>query len=233
MNMNDIPKAIYAGVILTGLSFGAVAEPDASSTGKHAVGAGFGSYGGNLFYTYKHNDELHVRAIIHGFEGEDETLEISDIKYEGDVDGEGFGVAFDWYPLTEGWKQKLFFTGGVTQNQGEFNGEATSKLSSSINIGGANIAPGDIDGLTLDIEQESQLTPHIGIGFGNKIKRDSGFAFIAELGVAFTEKPTVTLTANDPGNNLTQENLSAEEKQIKDEFDTVVGYGSVGVSYHF
>ena len=233
MKMNDIANVIFIGLILTGLSFGAVAQSDEPSSSKHALGTGFGSYGANLFYTYKYSDKFHMRAGVHGFGGEDETFEISDIKYEGDLDGEGFGVSLDWYPLVDGWKQKLFFTGGLTQNSGEFTGEATSKLSGTINVGGAEISPGDIDGLTLEIEQKSQLTPHIGIGFGNKTLGDRGFSFMTEIGVAYTEKPNIKLTANDPSNNLTQANLSSEKKQIEDEFDRVVGYASVGVSYHF
>lgn len=224
---------LIVGTSLAALPLAALAETDEGYESKHAVGLGFSAYGGNLFYTYKYDEKFHIRTGIHGFEGEDETIEFSDNKYEGDYEGDGYSLAVDWYPVNEGWMQKVFFSGGLTKNEAEFKGEAISTLNGTINVGGATISPGDIDGLTLDIEHKSQVTPHIAVGWGNKINKKRGFAFVTEFGIAYTDKPEVTLTADDPSNNLTAQNLRDEEKEIEDEFDRFVGYGSVGVTYHF
>ncbi|PCK09324.1 MAG: hypothetical protein COA42_04780 [Alteromonadaceae bacterium] len=223
-----------AAVLATCIALPAAAENEGKSGGgKHAIGSSINNFGLGVFYTYKFRDNLHLRTTYHGASADDADLDVSGNDYEGDLDSDAFGVMVDWYPMDNGWKRNIFVSAGVTSFDFEFKGNATSKLNDNIVIGSQVISPGEIGGLNVSVESD-QVAPYLGLGWGNRRKGTRGFSFVAELGVLLVDDADVHLSVSAPLGSLTAENLSAEQDQIRNEFDSgLAGFASLGVSYHF
>ncbi len=199
----------------------------------HALGSSLNSYGLGAFYTYKFDDRLHLRAALHGLAAEDVDAEFSGVDYEGDSDSAALGLMLDWYPLSVGWKRKLFISAGVMAVEAEYDASAEAKLGEEFFVGGVAVNSNNLAGLDLNIEHERQVVPYIGLGWGNKTAGDSGFAWVTQIGLIHLDDPTVTLTANDPDGVLSEANLHAEREAIIDDEGGVSGFLSIGLSYHF
>ncbi len=199
----------------------------------HAIGLNLTSFGPGVFYTYKFNDNFHLRVTTNGIGADDGDIELSDIEYEGDFNSSAAGLMLDWYPLSQGWKRNIFFSAGLMYSDMDFEGSAKSKLNEEIRVGGTLVSPGDISSLDLKIESEEEINPYISIGWGNKISGRRGFAFVTEIGLMDITDPIVTLSANDPDGILNENDLETEKDAILDDFDGLDAFLSVGVSYHF
>ncbi len=207
---------------------------DAPSHSKHAVGSSVNSFGLGVFYTYKLNDQFHVRGTLHGASADEIDTDISGIDYEGEFDTGAIGVLLDWYPLStsQGWQRNLFVSAGVMSFDLDFNGSAQSGLGQDIVVGGARVSPGELQGLDVTIASD-ETVPYFGVGWGNKVRGDRGFSFVGEIGVLIADDPTVTLNALDPNGVLTAANIEAERSEILDESSDANGFVSLGISYHF
>lgn len=211
------------------------ATADALEESNHSVGASINSFGLGASYTYKFRDNLHLRATLHGISSDDAEAEFSGIDYDGEVDSVAAGILLDWYPSTRGWKRKLFISGGLMYVHTEFEGTAQAGLGESINVGGVQVNPGDIQSLDLKIKNEPQTVPYLGIGWNSKGNSEPGFAFVSEIGLIYLDDPDVTLAANDPDGVLSPTNLAAERRAIIDDGADggLSAFLSLGVSYHF
>lgn len=203
----------------------------------YAAGVGLGPGVGATFSIknnlhFRNDDQVQTRFELYGADIDDEDgIEISGIDYEGDIDLTTAKATMDWYPFNEGWGRKVFFSGGLTYMNSEIDADA--ELDKSFKIGAQQINPGDIQGLNVDIEQDP-VSPYLGIGWGNKIGKESGFSFMVEVGVGFpTSDPDVNLTLTDANNVVSAADLAKEKKQLEDDLDGAFGMGSIAVTYHF
>lgn len=214
------------------LSIAAHAEPDSSS--KHAVGANLNNFGLGLSYTYKLNDQLHIRSTLSGLTFNEGDIEYSDIDYEGDLDSQAASVSLNWYPMSEGWKRRVYISGGLSTSKQDFEGKATAKIGETLNIGGSQVSANSLQDLSLSIENETDIAPFLSIGWGNKIAGERGFAFNGELGVIFLDDSSVNLTSA-PSGAIPVTALERERQDIIDEdaFGGTAGFVSIGLSYHF
>lgn len=199
----------------------------------HETGITANSFGLGLFYGYQINDQWTIRGQISGMDGDDFELEFSDLDFEGEGDIGAASIGLDWRPFAEGWARKVYFSGGLISGEADFNGDATAKIGDTISVGGATIAANGLNGLNLDIDYDQDITPYLGVGWRSKAAGEAGFAFTAEMGITDIDTPTVSLTADDPANLLTQANLDNERDKIRDDLSGISGYSSVGISYRF
>jgi hypothetical protein len=114
----------------------------------------------------------------------------------------------------------------------DYQGLAESELGGSLSIGNAIVPANNLDQLKVDFESD-HVTPYLGIGWGNKVRKDRGFAFNADLGLISVEDPDVTLSAISNTGEIGSADLQREADDIIDDFGGVSVTGSVGVSYHF
>lgn len=206
----------------------------------YAIGGSAGSLGLGLsassttpFHIFP-GDKIQLRAVISGFEGDDEMdVSIAGIDYEAtDYSKSSLQGGVDWYPIqSSGWMNKLFISGGVIyqNDQASYSAENDKPYT----IGSTNVAPGDLDSFTADVER-NDITPYISLGWGNKIDSTSGFSFQAEIGVALSSNdPAVELQIKGLNHNVTAADLEEEKKNIQDDLGGVVGFASASITYHF
>ena len=227
--MKTMIKNAISVAALSALTATAIA---ADQSGDHAVGASLNTFGGGFFYTYKINDSLNVRATINGFDDDEQDIELSNIDYEGDLDTQSLGAMVDWYPIQRGWAKHFFLSAGVLYYDFEYSGVAEATIGSSLSVGGNRLPISQLNNLSVDIEADA-TTPYLGIGWGNKIQKDRGISFVAELGIFSADDPDVMVFGSSVDGSLTQADLDREADDIADDLEGIGVFGSVGLSYHF
>lgn len=202
----------------------------------YSAGIGIGPGLGGTFSVkndlhFREGDQVQSRFELFGFDVDDEDdIEISGIDYKGDLDFTTAKATMDWFPFS-GKARKVFFSGGLTYTKAEIDADA--ELDKSFKIGSQQINPGDINGLNVDIDQ-NPVSPYLGVGWGNRIGKNSGFSFLVELGVGFpTSDADVKLSLNDPNGVVSAADLKKEKDQLEDDLDGAFGMGSIAVTYHF
>lgn len=219
-------------IFMTALSAMTANALAADESGDHAIGVGLNSFGGGFFYTYKLNDSINIRATLSGVDDDESEIEFSDIDYEGDIDSQSFGVMVDWYPLQSGWARDFFLSAGVINYDFEYSGGAKAFVGGSMSVGGNQFLASELNSLSVDIEN-SGTTPYLGIGWGNKVRKERGISLVAELGLFSVDSPDVTVLGSSVGGGLTSADLQREADDIESDLDGVGLFGGLNVSYHF
>ncbi len=90
---------------------------------------------------------------------------------------------------------------GLDFNESPFTSDANSSISYS--IGNQAVNPSDNISTKLDIDHNNPISPFLGIGWGNRIGSNSGFSFLAEIGILILSSDVdVTLEVTDPDNRV-------------------------------
>ena len=198
-----------------------------------ALGAGI-SYSQKAKFSLKEGDQVQWRLAISGINTtvDDEDIDINGTDYKDlDVSLASIKGGADWYPYNSGWAKQVFFSGGLMYNDLSLQGTANN--TKNFSVGGTVVTPGDINSLTTDID-DAQVMPYLSLGWGNKLRNDKGFGFMAEAGVAMaTEDVDVTVTADDPNNFLNAALLRTEEQEIQDDLDDARAFVMISAVYHF
>jgi len=109
--------------------------------------------------------------------------------------------------------------------------DLTGKLDGPVNIGGTTYTPAEVGNLTGTLETRD-VSPYIGIGFGNPASSRVGF--FLDLGVAFHGNPQASAAADGPISTLPgfQADLDLEIQDIQDDVGSIIVYPvlSIGVS---
>ncbi len=232
--------AITAFALASGLlvSTGLLAEDQA----KHTAGITLGPVGlgvtasGSTDFSFIADDQIQWRtgiSYINADFDDDDDIEIAGIDYEGDITATEFRGGIDWYPFGDtGWSRKVFFSGGLSVSDGELDAKADTDRR--FKVGDTTVNPGDITSLRVETDG-TQAMPYLSVGWGNKIDGKPGFDFQAEVGFRVpTRDYDVTLTAVDPNNVISAEDLAKERRQIEDDINQdILPFAMIGVTYHF
>ncbi|WLQ13956.1 hypothetical protein O5O45_29975 [Hahella aquimaris] len=177
-------------------------------------------------------DQLQLRFTFGGLDVDDvDDLELSGTKYKADYRTGTLTGGVDWYPFSGKYVDNIFFSGGLVYFDHDIKG--TTKSGQSFNVGGAHVSSSDNVRLDAEVDQSS-WAPYLSLGWGNRIRSESGFSFQAELGVMTPlSDPDVKLSARDPGGVLSADNLERERRDIEDDLGGAQGFLSVAVTYQF
>lgn len=217
--------------VLPVLLFSAAAEEANAEMPEVAVGvkASTLGFGGDIIA--KATDHFNVRLGLQGFTY-DITETESDIEYDADIDLLSGLVLADWFPFSSGFR----LSAGVLVNNNEVSARGKAQSGMTFNIGGTTFDADQVGDLDAEVDFET-FAPYVGIGWGNPVKKDSGWSFFFDLGVAYHGSPNVEITANGPlaGNAAFQSALARERAELEDEIDDFKYYPvlSLGVSYNF
>jgi len=126
----------------------------------------------------------------------------------------------------------LHLTGGIRYKNSEV--EAVGSYTGTVDIGDSTYTGDQVGNLTGAIVTKD-LSPYVGIGFGNVAKR--GLGFILDLGIALHGTPEVTLAADGPIANdpLFQAELAKEVATFEDDISWAKFYPvlTIGLSFGF
>ncbi len=203
-----------------------VSESGAQGT---AVALKFGTlgFGIELFQALKENvnGRLGLNYYHGDFDGKDD-----DIEYDIDVNLYSWSVLLDWYP----YEGEFRVSGGFLYNGN--NIEALGEPTDSITIGDTKYTPAAIGDLTYEVDFR-KITPYLGIGIGNAIRKDRTLSFTLDLGIVFQGPPDVKLSANGwlASDRSFQRDLQKEEEELEDDIHGISYYPvlSFGFTYRF
>ena len=202
----------------------------AAADGNFAVTGGNGTMGGAIEGQVKVNDLFQFRAGAN-YLTFDETIDVDQISYDGDLDFSGFGAFIDVHPFGG----SFFVTGGAYAGDKSIDLLATSDVS--VEIGGLTFTPAEYGRLEGDVAFDN-VAPFVGAGFDTTFQGDGNWGFHILAGAALFGSSDVTLEAvggtlsNDP---ILQAELAREIQDIEDEIEDYELWPvvQIGLSYRF
>lgn len=185
----SIMKRLAIGLLcLAGLL--GVHQVQAQGFGNVSLAARVGSLGPGLELTTSITPNLNLRAAGHylGYDRQD-TITDLEIKVQSDASLKlASGALFvDYFPARRGFR----LTGGLVLNQNE----ATVLITplESYKIDEKEFSPEKIGTLTAVVGHKSQLNPYLGLGFGNSVHPGAKLGLVFDLGVLYTDSPSVEM----------------------------------------
>lgn len=165
--------------------------------------------------------------------------EKSDIDYDADIQLLSATALIDWFPSS---RSEFRITGGIAYNDNKV--DATARSAATLDIGGVEFPAAAVGQLEGEATFPNTISPYIGIGYGNSVKRDRRFTFSVDLGILFTGSPEVDLNATGPASSLLDvplvgsalnDAIEREEEDIEDDLDGLSIYPvlTLGISYQF
>ena len=202
----------------------------ASADGNFAVTGSVGTTGGAIEGQVKVNELFQLRAGAN-YLAFDETIDVDDISYDGDVDFSGFGAFVDVHPFGG----SFFVTGGAYTGAKEIDLIATSDVA--VDIGGVPFTPTEYGRLEGDVSFDD-LAPFVGLGFDTTFEGSGNWGFSLVAGAALFGSGDVSLESvdgtrsNDP---IVQAAIAQEVREIEDEIEDYELWPvlHVGLSYRF
>mgnify|MGYP001799415600 CR=1 FL=1 len=217
-------KLAILAISTSGLSGLAVAD------GNFAVTGGIGTMGGAIEGQVKVNDMFQLRAGAN-YLTFDETIDVDQISYDGDLDFSAFGAFVDVHPFGG----SFFVTGGAYAGDKSIDLLATSDVS--VEIGGLTFTPAEYGRLEGNVGFDD-VAPFLGAGFDTTFQGNGDWGFHILAGAALFGSGDVTLEAvggtlsSDP---ILQAELAREIQDIEDEIEDYELWPvvQIGLSYRF
>lgn len=155
----------------------------------------------------------------------DINFESSGIDYVLEWASPVFLLLGDFYPIGG-----LRLSGGLMISSADY--KVTGELAEPVEFAGTLYTPEEVGTLTGTLTTRD-VSPYLGIGFGNPTA--SRIGFFVEVGVGFHGNPEVGAEADGPVSALPgfQQDLEAEVQEVQDEVENIIVYPvlSIGVSF--
>ena len=158
---------------------------------------------------------------------------IEKVKYDLKFDMDNVPVMLDWHPFAGIFR---ISAGAFFQSDSYVKLDAQNKKSSK--IGNHHYGPEVVGTLKGRIDVEDDVTPYVGIGFGNSVGKDVALSLSLDIGVLF-QSYDVKLTSTGAGMYsqypMFRDDLDRERKRVQDKADDWKIYPVVALSlaYHF
>ena len=177
------------------------------------------------------NSRVGFNTIGFGFDIDD-----TDADYEGDLNLSNVSTIIDLHPFkNSGFK----LSGGLIFSSNTIEG--TANADETIEIGDQTFNASELGSVDADVDITNEISPYVGLGWGNAVGTSKSFGFWLNAGVLFGGSPDVDISPNIlpgvPAEVVDAINTAAEaeEAELEDEigfldFFPVV---SLGVSYQF
>lgn len=217
-----------AGLIL--LSAGTASAQSGMSGDSLAIGINGGTTGGGIQVEASFGPIFVLRGGAESL-GYDFDASHDDVDYSGRFDFDTVSGFIDLHPLANAFT----LSGGVYVGPRSIGLEATP--TAPVTVGGQTFTPSQVGTLSGEIKLKT-VAPYLGLGFDNTFSGAGRWGFRATAGVAWSEKPEVTLDSsggslsNDP---VFRERLAQEAESIQADAEN---YGlfpvvQVGLNYRF
>jgi len=176
------------------------------------------------------SEKVNMRLGVNYFKFSKE-LEKDGINYDFDLKLNSFTALMDWHMFDGGFR----LTGGAILDKNKLDGNALP--ASAYNIGTDTFSAEEVGQLSGHVNFRD-LSPYLGIGWGNAVRGDSNWTFTADLGVIFTGSANVDLLST--GGSLSNNpdflaEIAREEQNVSDDIGFFKYYPviSLGMSYRF
>lgn len=157
------------------------------------AGVGVGLRGGTLGYGVDFDVGLTEKLtgrLGYNFLNYDETVDDTDVRYEGTLKISSFSALLDWHPSGGGFRLSL---GAVTSGpKVEVVGTPTS---GTYEIGDHVYTASQVGDLRGEVKIGNSVAPYVGLGYGNAAGEKHRVTFLFDLGAIYGGNPQVSLTA--------------------------------------
>jgi hypothetical protein len=198
-----------------------IAVPAKAQDAGLAVHVGSMGVGADAAVMVHHNIGLRASGNYFPF---DINFNSSGVDYNLEMPSPQFLLLADLYPTGS-----FRVSAGLMISSTSF--DLTGELDGPVDIGGTTYTPAEVGNLTGTIETRD-VSPYIGIGFGNPTANRVGF--FVDLGVAFHGNPEASAAADGPVASQPgfQQDLDREVQEIQDDVEDVIVYPvlSIGIS---
>ncbi|MCK5919248.1 MAG: hypothetical protein KAG34_12540, partial [Cocleimonas sp.] len=183
----------------------------------YSVGFKVGTMGLGVELNKPLQESLDFRLSLNYIEGQVSNFKVGSIEYDVDASATSIQAVLDWYPKQN---KKLYLSGGFLLGNDNINPEPTPDfVFRGVKIGQA------LDRFDVDLNVDyGDIAPYIGVGYSNKVAKDKGWYYSAELGLAYLGMPKVGFNIIDKTTGKTptlipQEELDKELVRIKNKVD--------------
>ena len=170
-------------------------------------------------------------------EAEDSNgIEGDELEYDSDVDLDNSYLLVDWHPWNRRFRVSLgsFFNNSDATVITRCNNQALVPGTESCEFGNSRFSPAILGEVTTEVDFDT-VAPYLGIGWGHLAA--SGFAFNADLGVAYIGSANVDIRSSGSCNDSAEcrREVDEEEKEVQEELDKFrfLPIVTLGVSYRF
>jgi hypothetical protein len=160
----------------------------------------------------------------------DETLEDTDVTYEGELKLRNASALLDWHAFGGGFRVSFGGVGAGTEV--DVVGQPTG---GTYEIGDRVFTAAQVGSLTGKIEMGNSVAPYLGIGWGNTVDEAGRVTFLFDLGVVYMGSPEVSLVATC-GTSVPavtcaqlQDEVQQEEAELQDDATDYELYPVVGI----
>jgi len=201
-----------------------------ADTGDIALGAKIGTLGIGAELTLGLLPHLNARVGLNGFTYNYDR-KIDEIDYDFDLNLFSGVLLADWHFLGSAFR----LSAGLVLNQNELDLKARTDDDYFIidDVAYSVEDVGDLNG-TIDF---NDISPYLGIGWGNAVGENKRLCFFIDLGVLFQGSPQAEMSATGPiqSDPEFQRHLKNEEKEIEDETENFKVYPviAIGIAYKF
>ena len=203
---------------------------------KYSIGGTFGTTGtgatvsSTTDWSLTEGDQIQWRVNLSGMSVDDvDDLELSNVDYEGDVEVGALQGGLDWYPFSGRYTDRFFVSTGLMYLS--YDIDALSERDQSFSVGNTRIGPNDTTRLNTEIDG-SGVGPYLSLGWGNRIRGESGISFSAEVGV-MTDFSDPDVKVSAVNGVIPESDLDHERKQIEDDYDSLNGFINLALTYQF
>lgn len=216
-------KTLLAVFIALGLGQTAVAQSSGGISPK------LSTLGVGLEYQHNISNNWGVSAGFYGYNyGRNEVR--NNIRYDAKLKLRHFAVLGHYYP----WENGFRFSGGAVLNNSKITGDAIN--SGTIDLDGVDYTVADVGSVHAKADFR-KVAPYLGVGWDSGDRSNVGLSFSADLGVMFTGKPDVSLTAQCAGGcpQFIIDAAARERNNLQDDLDSFKFYPvlSIGATYRF
>jgi hypothetical protein len=160
----------------------------------------------------------------------DETIEETDVTYDGELKLRNATALLDWHAFGGGFR---FSFGGVGANtEVDVVGKPTG---GTYEIGDRVFTAAQVGSLTGKIEMGNSVAPYLGIGWGNTVDAAGRVTFLFDIGVVYMGSPEVSLVASCgasvPAATCAQlrDAVEQEEAELQDDATDYEWYPVIGI----
>lgn len=230
---------MYKTLKSAGRSFVLLSALFAAHTASADMGLGIraGTLGGGVDFNIGMTESLALR-LGYNYLTYDQTVEDTDVRYDGTLDVSSFSALLDWHVAGSGFR----FTLGAVSNGPKIEVEGTP-TGGTYTIGNNTYTASQLGSLQGEIKIGNSVAPYVGLGYGNVVSEKHRVTFLFDLGAIYGGTPDVELravcgSAAPPGSplcNQIQADTQAEVQELKNEASTVEWYPviNIGIGIRF
>ena len=159
---------------------------------------------------------------------------VSSVNYDADAQLRTVSILGDWYPFAGSFHASAGLM--YNDNQAKYDGVPTG---GTYLINGKTFQSTDVTSLSGTLSFDN-VSPYLGIGWGNPVAKDKGWGMSTDIGVLFQGSPNTTLAATCsptalPGACPTQADLDAQNAQMQNDLKNYKLWPviSIGISYQW